>query len=100
MADFTKTVIIEGKAAETGKFFHGKHCAYIRKVSADTESFEYLVSQHLRMSGVYWGSTALVLLGVDIEVEPFSVGMIDWIMSCYDEESGGYVTLRIDKLVT
>jgi geranylgeranyl transferase type-2 subunit beta len=70
-------------------FLRQKHVEYIRKVSSDTESFEYLVSQHLRMSGVYWGLTAIVLLGVDINQESFSDGMIDWIMGCFDEKSGG-----------
>lgn len=74
------------------EFYHSKHVQYIRHVSADTESFEYLVSQHLRMSGVYWGLTALALLGVDITKEAFSTTMIEWIMSCYCEESGGCVS--------
>lgn len=72
------------------EFLHSKHTEYIRKVSADTESFEYLVSQHLRMSGVYWGLTALTLLGVDLHGEVVSGGMIDWIFSCFDEVSGGF----------
>ncbi len=74
---------------ETIKFDTEKHVAYIRKISADTESFEYLVSQHLRMSGVYWGLTSLTLRGVEIKNEPFSNGMVDWIMSCYDPDCGG-----------
>lgn len=72
------------------EFCHDKHVAYIRKVSADTESFDYLVSQHLRMSGVYWGLTALSLLGVKLETESFSDTMIEWILSCYDETTGGF----------
>lgn len=71
------------------KFLLEKHADYVRKVSADTESFEYLVSQHLRMSGVYWGLTAMFLLGVDLKAEPSSQGMVDWIMSCFDPEIGG-----------
>lgn len=70
-------------------FFKQKHVDYVRKVSSDTESFEYLASQHLRMSGVYWGLTSLALLGVDLNLESFSVGMIDWVLSCYDPSSGG-----------
>jgi len=71
------------------KFIRDKHADYIRKVSADTESFEYLVSQHLRMSGVYWGLTAMYLLGINIKEEPSSEGMVEWILSCFDAESGG-----------
>ncbi len=71
------------------EFIKDKHVDYIRKISSDTESFEYLVTQHLRMSGVYWGLTALVLLGVDLKGESFSSTIIDWIMSCFDSVSGG-----------
>lgn len=66
-----------------------KHVEYIRKISADVSSFEYLVTQHLRMSGVYWGLTALCLLGLDIKAEPSYSGMVEWIMSCQDPTSGG-----------
>ena len=70
-------------------FYTDKHISYIRKVSADTESFEYTVTQHLRMSGVYWGLTAMALLGRDLKSEPSYPGMVDWIMSCQDKVSGG-----------
>eukprot|EP01031_Cornospumella_fuschlensis_P042928 gene42928-52455_t len=72
------------------KFIRQKHIEYVRLVSSDTESFEFLVSQHLRMSGVYWGLTALYLLGVNLKEEPSYVGMVDWILSCFDSESGGF----------
>ncbi|RYH32073.1 hypothetical protein EON65_01275 [archaeon] len=72
------------------KFIREKHITYVRQVSSDTESFEYLVSQHLRMSGVYWGLTAMYLLGVNLKEEPSSVGMVDWILTCFDAESGGF----------
>ena len=79
---------------------------YIRKISSDTVSFEYLVTQHLRMSGVYWGLTALSILGSGLEdndiasesnalnVSTVDKTIIDWIMSCQDSESGGYTCLN------
>lgn len=72
------------------RFIREKHITYVRQVSSDTESFEYLVSQHLRMSGVYWGLTAMFLLGVNLKEEASSVGMVDWIMTCFDTETGGF----------
>lgn len=72
------------------KFFTDKHLKYIRKVSSDTTSFEYVATQHLRMSGVYWGLTAMALLGIDLKSEPSYVGMIDWVMKCQDPVTGGY----------
>jgi geranylgeranyl transferase type-2 subunit beta len=78
-------------AADQASFYTEKHATYIQKISADTESFEYLVTQHLRMSGVYWGLTAMALLGRDLKAEPSYAGMVDWILSCQDKDSGGYV---------
>ena len=39
------------------------HRSYILRVSSDTDSFEFQVSEHLRLSGVCWGACALHLLG-------------------------------------
>ena len=71
------------------KFHKDKHIAYIRKVSADTSSFEYLYTQHLRMSGVYWGLCATSLLGYDLKAEASYDGMIEWILRCQDPVTGG-----------
>jgi len=38
------------------------HRAYIVRVSGDSESFEFQASEHLRLSGVYWGACALHLI--------------------------------------
>ena len=32
-------------------FYGEKHAHYISRISSDTDSFEYVVTQHLRMSG-------------------------------------------------
>lgn len=72
-----------------------KHIKYIRSISRDTQSFEYLVSQHLRMSGVYWGLCSLSILGQHLEVEAGEnreevvEGIEEWIHTCYDDEVGG-----------
>jgi hypothetical protein len=54
------------------------------------------------MSGVYWGLTALAILGSGLEdndndiisenstnVTTTDRNLIDWVMSCQDSESGG-----------
>src|SRR3546814_1457094 len=48
---------------ENNAFLHDLHLNYIHKVSQETTAFEYLVTEHLRMSGVYWGLTAVATLG-------------------------------------
>jgi len=47
-----------GLSIESGAnlvFLENEHISYVQKISKDTSSFEFAVTQHLRMSGVYWG---------------------------------------------
>ena len=71
-------------------FHTDKHVQYIQKISSDVQSYEYLVTQHLRMSGIYWGLTSLALLGRDLKEESSYTGMVEWILSCQDTVTGGY----------
>lgn len=76
------------KVSREHPFLLEKHVAYISTISADRESFEYVASQHFRMSGIYWGITAMSLLGKDLN-ETMNVGeIISWVMEC-QHESGG-----------
>lgn len=51
----------------------------------------YHLTEHLRMNGIYWGLTALALMGQQ-EALPREE-MIEWVMSCWNEEVGAF-TLR------
>jgi geranylgeranyl transferase type-2 subunit beta len=75
-------------ALEERTFYEEKHIKYIKKVANDTSSFEFVVSQHLRMSGVYWGLTALSILGVDINAEMDTETIVEWALSCQDDTGG------------
>ena len=77
-------------------FLDDKHFKYIKKVANDKESFEYIVTEHLRMSGVYWALTAMSLLGKNIHEDMNSEEIIDWVLKCQDS-SGGYV--KIDDVL-
>ncbi|KAG8460775.1 hypothetical protein KFE25_010830 [Diacronema lutheri] len=64
-----------------------KHAAYVKRVSEDSESYEYAVSEHLRMSGVYWGLSAMYLLGA---LDAMDADMIArFVVSC-QHECGGF----------
>ena len=90
MSDF---VIGVGKKSEgTIAFYHALHKEYIKRVSADKESFEFVVSQHFRMSGVYWGLTAMSLLVTDISTEIDTAPIVDWVMKC-QHDNGGYSSI-------
>ena len=39
------------------------HVQYVKKSSEDKDAIEYVLTDHLRLSGMYWGLTALDLLG-------------------------------------
>ena len=82
MSAFTEPIDI----AES--FLESKHAEYILKISKDTDSFEYVVSQHLRMSGIYWGLTAMCLLGRDIKSEMDTDNLVQWVLKCQNEDGG------------
>lgn len=50
------------------------------------EDFEYFVTEHLRMSGYYWGLTALSLLHHLPTAEKDD--LIKWVLSCQHEDGG------------
>lgn len=96
--DDEPVVLIEGEPP----FYESLHAAYIvglaSKLDAPT-SYEGAVTEHLRMSGVYWSLTALSLLRSPEQVDSLMgitspkdnrPGLIDWVMSCYDPRTGGF----------
>ncbi|XP_052165555.1 geranylgeranyl transferase type-2 subunit beta 1 [Oryza glaberrima] len=71
-----------------GELAAEKHVRYIVTVEKRKDSFESLVMEHIRLNGAYWGLTTLDLLHKLRAVEADEV--IEWIMSCYHPESGGF----------
>jgi geranylgeranyl transferase type-2 subunit beta len=63
---------------------------HIKKASSDTGSFEYVVTAHMRMSGIYWGLTTMCLLGKNLKEEMGSEELCDWVMTCYHADCGGF----------
>jgi geranylgeranyl transferase type-2 subunit beta len=46
----------------------------------------YHLTEHLRINGVYWGLTALCIMGRKDALPRDE--MIDYVMSCWDDEAG------------
>ena len=63
------------------------HRGFVKRVSEDADAFEFVVSEHLRMSGVYWGCSALALLGTLDDLDRTQI--VDFVLSCA-HESGGF----------
>jgi geranylgeranyl transferase type-2 subunit beta len=65
-----------------------KHIQYIVSLDKRKDEYEYWLTEHLRLSGIYWGLTALHILGHP-EALPQD-GLVEFTMSCWNAESGGF----------
>ncbi|KAL7490088.1 hypothetical protein ACHAW6_015815 [Cyclotella cf. meneghiniana] len=95
----------------TGPFYDDLHVNYIVSLGDKLDSpssYEGAVTEHLRMSGVYWSLAALSLLRGPEDVDalmgltesapskgedttrPVRPSIVDWVFACYDEKSGGF----------
>uniref|UniRef100_A0A7R9WA00 Geranylgeranyl transferase type-2 subunit beta n=1 Tax=Pseudictyota dubia TaxID=2749911 RepID=A0A7R9WA00_9STRA len=92
-------------------FYDDLHVKYISTLATKLDSptsYEGAVTEHLRMSGVYWSITALSLLRSPEEVDKMMgltsqirsngaessakqrPSIVDWVFSCYDSLTGGF----------
>ncbi|XP_076066435.1 geranylgeranyl transferase type-2 subunit beta isoform X2 [Oratosquilla oratoria] len=85
MAQHPKDVVITDEHPKSLLF--EKHAEYIVGYSKKKNDFEYTMTEHFRMSGIYWGITAIDLLG---QLDSMDSGeIIAFIKSCQDTTSGG-----------
>jgi geranylgeranyl transferase type-2 subunit beta len=67
-------------ASNTSGFFENKHVEYILSLADKTTSFEHVATEHLRMSGIYWGLSGMALMGKQALMETDKI--VDWVMLC------------------
>jgi geranylgeranyl transferase type-2 subunit beta len=65
-----------------------KHAEFLAKYGASKTDYEFCMTEFLRMSGMYWGLTALDLMGQLESVARDEV--VSFIRECFDEVSGGF----------
>lgn len=46
----------------------------------------YHLTEHLRVNGVYWGLTALCIMGHQDALD--KEAMVEYVLSCWDDEAG------------
>lgn len=63
------------------------HVRYIQSLDARKDEYDYWLTEHLRLNGVYWGLVALHLLGRPDALPRDET--IDFVLSC-QHESGGF----------
>ncbi|OJJ02529.1 hypothetical protein ASPVEDRAFT_169172 [Aspergillus versicolor CBS 583.65] len=79
-----------GRAAGTisdQKLCPEKHIDYVKKLDSRKDELEYWLTEHLRLNGVYWGMTALHLLGCPDGLPRNN--SVDFVLSC-QQGNGGF----------
>ena len=83
-------------------FYRSSHLRYIRRLADKLDSassYEGAVTEHLRMSGIYWTYSALSLLVSSSEASEIlgvhqskeeRPSIVDWVLKCFDTKSGGF----------
>lgn len=64
------------------------HVAFVEALDKKRDSLAYHFTTHLRMNGVYWGLTALEILGRPEVLD--RQALIGFVFSCWNEETGGF----------
>ena len=64
-----------------------KHAAFIRDYEKEQDPFEAVVTEHLKLNGIYWGLTGMFLLGREDEMG--RGGILAFVAAC-QRESGGF----------
>lgn len=62
------------------------HVNYIKSLDTRKDELDYWLTEHLRLNGVYWGLTALHLLGHPDALPRDEA--IDFVLSCQHENGG------------
>ncbi|KIM55686.1 hypothetical protein SCLCIDRAFT_1220968 [Scleroderma citrinum Foug A] len=64
------------------------HVSYIQNLGKSTDELAYHLTAHLRMNGIYWGLTALCIMGHQDALDRDQ--MVTFVMSCWDDEAGAF----------
>ncbi|GLB41013.1 putative terpenoid cyclases protein prenyltransferase [Lyophyllum shimeji] len=64
------------------------HVQYIKSLGENKDDLTYHLTTHLRLNAVYWGLTALCIMGHKDALDRDE--MIDFVMSCWDDEAGAF----------
>ncbi|KAL5501171.1 BET2 [Sanghuangporus vaninii] len=64
------------------------HVKYIQSLDNHKDDLAYHMTTHLRMNGIYWGLTALCIMGHQDALPRDE--MVEFVMSCWDDEAGAF----------
>lgn len=75
--------------SSTETLYKEKHIKFIIDQESN-RSYEYWLSEHLRMNGLYWGVTALITMKSLNEITLPQPEVIEYVLSCWDDRSGAF----------
>ncbi|KAJ3828595.1 rab geranylgeranyltransferase [Lentinula raphanica] len=64
------------------------HISYIQNLGKNKNDLMYHLTAHLRMNAIYWGLTAICIMGHREALNRDE--MVEYVMNCWDEETGGF----------
>ncbi|KAF7331933.1 Rab geranylgeranyltransferase [Mycena kentingensis (nom. inval.)] len=64
------------------------HVKYIQNLGKSTDELMYHLTAHLRMNAIYWGLTALCVMGQPDALDKDDV--IEFVLSCWDDQAGAF----------
>jgi hypothetical protein len=76
-----------GQLPEELQLATSAHVKYIQSLDARKDEYDYWLTEHLRLNGLYWGLTSLHLLGHPDALPRAET--IDFVLSC-QHDSGGF----------
>ncbi|KAJ1733455.1 Rab geranylgeranyltransferase [Coemansia biformis] len=76
----------EGSGSGHGELLVDKHVEFIKALDKKQDELEYWMTEHLRISGIYWGMVALGLLGRDDALEREAV--VSYVLGCQNADGG------------
>ncbi|GMM35865.1 Rab geranylgeranyltransferase [Saccharomycopsis crataegensis] len=65
-----------------------KHIDYVVNLNKHTRDYEYWLTEHLRLNGLYWGLTALFMLNAPDVLDKKDI--VKYVLSCRDSRSGAF----------
>ncbi|OMP81345.1 putative geranylgeranyl transferase type-2 subunit beta [Diplodia seriata] len=75
-----------GQLPDELQLYIDKHVKYIQSLDTRKDELEYWLTEHLRLNGLYWGLTALHLLGHPDALPHADV--LDFVISCLHDDGG------------
>ena len=69
------------------RLLRAKHLQFLQNLELKKDSLEYVMTEHLRMQGVFWAVGAYDLLGSE---KSNRQEVCDWIFRCFDPKRGGF----------